>query len=115
MNMRKLLIVLAALSGCAVSAAAPAATKVMSLELGIEASTDTTTLPATNTGPVVLSCATCQARSYPVTPQTTYFIGAKSVTLAQLNAFVSTNTTRFLTIFVKPDESAVTRIVVAAN
>ena len=113
--MHKLLIVLAALSACAVSTAAPAATKVISLELGIEANTATTTLPATNTGTVVLSCATCKLRSYPVTPQTSYFIGAKSVTLAQLNTFVSTNTTRFLTIFVKPDESAVTRIVVAAN
>jgi len=48
-----------------------------------------------------------------VTPQTTYFIGAKSVTLVQLNAFVSASSTRFLTIFVKPDESAVTRIVAA--
>jgi hypothetical protein len=115
MNMRKLLIVFAALTGCALTTAALATTKVMSLELGIEASTDTTTLPASNTGTVVLTCATCQARSYPVTPQTTYFIGANSVTLAKLNTFVSTNSTRFLMIFVKPDESAVTRIVVAAN
>ena len=115
MNIRKLLIVFAALTVSALSAAAPAATKVISLELGIEATTDTTTLPASNTGTVVLNCATCTARSYRVTSQTTYFIGANSVTLAQLNTFVSTNTTRFLTIFVKPDESAVTRIVVAAN
>ena len=113
--MRKLLIVFAALTGCALTAVAPAATKVISLELGIEASTATTTLPATNTGTVVLTCATCKLRSYPVTPQTTYFIGANSVTLAQLNTFVSTSGTRFLTIFVKPDESAVTRIVAAAN
>ena len=115
MNMRKLLIVFAALTGCALTAVAPAATKVISLELGIEATTDTTTLPATNTGTVVLSCATCAIRSYPVTTQTTYFIGANSVTLAQLNVFVSTSGRRYLTIFVKPDESAVTRIVVAAN
>ena len=64
---------------------------------------------------VVLNCATCTARSYRVTPQTTYFIGANSVTLAQLNTFVSANGRRYLTIFVKPDESAVTRIVVAAD
>ena len=115
MNMRKLLIVLAVLSGCALAAAAPAATKVISTELGIEATTDVTTLPASNTGTVVLNCATCKLRSYPVTPQTTYFIGAQSVTLAQLNAFVSTSGRRFLMIFVKPDDSAVTRIVVAAN
>jgi len=63
----------------------------------------------------VLNCATCKLRSYPVTPQTTYFIGAQSVTLAQLNAFISTSGRRFLMIFVKPDDSAVTRIVVAAN
>ena len=113
--MRKLLIVLAALTGCAATAVAPAATKIVSLELGIEAITDATTLPASNTGMVVLNCATCTARSYPVTPQTTYFIGGQSVTLAQLNTFVSANGRRYLTIFVKPDESAVTRIVVAAN
>ena len=113
--MRKLLIVFAALTGCALTAVGPAATKVISLELGIEASTDTTTLPATHAGSVVLTCATCKLRSYPVTAQTAYFIGAKSVTLAQLNTFVSTSGRRYLTIFVKPDESAVTRIVVAAN
>ena len=113
--MRKLLIVLAVLSGCALAAAAPAAVKVISTELGIEATTDVTTLPASNTGTVVLNCATCKLRLYPVTPQTTYFIGAQSVTLAQLNAFVSTSGRRFLMIFVKPDDSAVTRIVVAAN
>ena len=111
--MRKLLIVFAALTACALAAAAPAATQVISTELGIEAITDVTTLPVSNTGTVVLNCATCTARSYRVTPQTTYFIGAKSVTLVQLNAFVSASSTRFLTIFVKPDESAVTRIVAA--
>ena len=115
LNIRKLLIVFAALTVSALSAAAPAATKVISLELGIEATTDTTTLPASNTGTVVLNCATCTARSYRVTSQTTYFIGANSVTLAQLNTFVGTSGRRYLTIFVKPDESAVTRIVVAAN
>ena len=115
MNMRKLLIVFAALTVSALSAEAPATSNVISLELGIEATTDTTTLPASNTGTVVLNCPTCTARSFRVTSQTTYFIGAQSVTLAQLNAFVSTSGRRYLTVFVKPDESAVTRIVVAAN
>jgi hypothetical protein len=115
MNMRKLLIVFAALTVSALSTAAPAATKVISLELGIEATTDVTTLPASNTGTVVMNCPTCTARSYPVTPQTTYFIGAQSVTLAQLSTFVSTGGRRLLMIFVKPDDSAVTRIVAAAN
>src|SRR2546429_1155206 len=96
MNIRKLLIVFAALTVSALSAAAPAATKVISLELGIEATTDTTTLPASNTGTVVLNCATCTARSYRVTSQTTYFIGANSVTLAQLNTFVGTSGRRNL-------------------
>ena len=113
--MRKLLIVAAALTSYAVAAAAPAAVKVISLELGLEASTDTVTLPATNSGPLVVSCATCKPRSYPLTPQTTYFIGSTSVTLAQLTSFVSTVGRRYLTIFVNPDASAVTRIVVAAD
>jgi hypothetical protein len=115
MNVRKVLIVAAALTCYAVAAAAPAAIKVISLELGLEASTDTITLPATNSGPLLVSCATCTPRSYPVTPQTTYFIGAKSVTLAELNTFVSRHSRRFLMIYVKPDASAITRIVVAAN
>jgi hypothetical protein len=115
MNMRKLLIVLAALTSAAMTAAASAATPVVSLELGIEAITAGVTLPATNTGPVVMSCTTCTARSYPLTPQTTYFIGATQVTLAQLNRFVSTSGIRLLTIFVTPDASVVTRIVVAAD
>lgn len=115
MNMRKLVIVLAALAGYAATAAATAAVKVISLELALEATTDTVILPATNTGPVVASCATCTPRSYPLTPQTTYFIGAKSVTLAELTTFVRSSSRRGLTIFVKPDASAVTRIVVAAN
>jgi len=111
--MRNITILFAALLISVASAAALGATKIVSVELAIEASTDMTTLPATNTGPVVLSCASCKTRSYPVTPQTAYFLGAKTVTLAQLNAFVSANGTRFLTIFVTPDGSAVTRIAVA--
>src|SRR5207237_8450236 len=101
MNIRKLLIVFAALTVSALSAAAPAATKVISLELGIEATTDTTTLPASNTGTVVLNCPSCTARSYRVTSQTTYFIAAQSVTLAQLHTFVSPRGSRYVTTCVK--------------
>jgi hypothetical protein len=113
MNIRNnLLLLVALLAICGGTAASRAATNIVSVEIGIEASTDMTTLPVTNTGAIVLSCATCRARSYHVTPQTTYFVGTDTVTLAQLNAFVISGGTRGMTIFVKPDESAVTRIVV---
>src|SRR5204863_9392108 len=105
MNMRKLLIVFAALTGCALSAVAPAATKVISLELGIEATTDTTTLPASNTGTVVLNCRTCTARSYRVTSQTTYCIGAQSDSPAQLATFVRASGRRYLPCLLTPDRS----------
>ena len=114
MNIRNnLLVLVAVLATCSATAASHAATNIVSVDIGIEASTDMTTLPVTNTGAVVLSCATCGIpRSYHVTPLTTYFVGTDTVTLAQLNAFVISGGTRSMTIFVKPDESAVTRIVV---
>jgi hypothetical protein len=89
MNIRNnLLVLVAALAICGATAASHATTNIVSVEIGIEASTDMTTLPVTNTGAIVLSCATCRPRSYHVTPQTTYFVGTATVTLAQLNAFV---------------------------
>jgi hypothetical protein len=114
MNIRNnLLVLVAALAICGATAQIHATTNIVSVEIGIEASTDMTTLPVTNTGAIVLSCASCRTpRSYRVTPQTTYFVGAATVTLAQLNAFVISGGTLGMTIFVKPDESAVTRVVV---
>jgi hypothetical protein len=113
MNIRNnLLVLVAVLAICGATAASHATTNIVSVEIGIEASTDMTTLPVTNTGAIVLSCASCRPRSYHVTPLTTYFVGTATVTLAQLNAFVISGGTRGMTIFVKPDESAVTRIVV---
>lgn len=111
MNMRKLMLVLTLAAWTSVPAVY-AASNIVSAEIGIEASTDMTTLPLSNTGVVVLACGTCQARSYHVTPQTTYFVGSDSVTLAQLNAFIATGGSRGMTIFVRTDESAVLRIVV---
>lgn len=114
MNIRNNLFgLVAVLAICGATAASHATTNIVSVDIGIEASTDMTTLPVSNTGAVVLSCASCQTpRSYHVTPLTTYFVGTDTVTLAQLNAFVISGGTRGMTIFVKPDESAVTRIVV---
>jgi len=95
--------------------ASQAGPQIVSVEISIEASTDMTTLPLTDTGAVVLACGTCKARSYHVTPQTTYYVGAQPVTLAQLNAFAAANRSQGMMIFVQPDESAVTRIVVAGQ
>jgi hypothetical protein len=114
MNIRNnLLVLVAVLVICGATAPSPATANIVSVEIAIEASTDMTTLPVTNTGAVVLSCATCRTpRSYHVTPLTTYFVGTDTVTLAQLNAFVISGGARGMTIFVKPDQSDVTRIVV---
>ncbi len=112
--MRKLILALT-LAAWTSAPAVYAASNIVSAEIGIEASTDMTTLPVTDTGAVVLACATCRARSYHVTPQTTYFVGTDSVTLAQLNAFVASSGARGMTIFVKTDESAVLRIVVSGQ
>jgi hypothetical protein len=112
--MRKLILALTLAASISVPAVY-AASGIVSAEIGIEASTDMTTLPVTNTGAVVLACATCRARSYHVTPQTTYFVGTDAVTLAQLSAFVATGGSRGMTIFVTTDESAVLRIVVSGQ
>jgi len=116
MYLRHFLILLLAITvGVTLPRAAQAATKIVSIEIGIEASTDMTTLPLTDTGAVVLACGTCKARSYHVTPQTTYFVGSEAVNLAQLNAFAAANRSQAMTVFVKPDESVVTRIVVTGQ
>jgi len=112
MNMRKLMLALILASWLP---AVYAASNIVSAEIGIEASTDMTTLPATDTGVVVLACGTCRARSYHVTPKTTYFVGSDSVTLAELSTYISTGGSRAMTIFVATDESAVLRIVVAGQ
>jgi hypothetical protein len=113
MNIRNNLFVSAvALVICGVPAGIHAATQIVSVEIGIEASTDMATLPSTDTGAMVLSCASCRTRTYHVTPQTTYFVGTASVTLAQLKAFVISGGIRGMTIYTKPDESDVTRIVI---
>jgi hypothetical protein len=112
---RSLLALLAITTVATLPRAAQAAPNIVSVEIAIEASTDMTTLPLTDTGTVVLACATCKARTYHVTPQTTYFVGSEAVTLVQLNAFAAANRSHAMSIFVKPDESAVTRIVVAGQ
>jgi hypothetical protein len=116
MNMRnQLLLVALTFAAWTAPSASYAAASIISAEIGIEASTDMTTLPLTNTGAVVLACGTCIPRSYHVTPRTTYFVGTDSVTLAQLNAFVTSNSACAMTIFVTTDQSAVLRIVVAGQ
>jgi hypothetical protein len=109
------LVLVAALAICGMTAVSHATANIVTVENAVEASTDMATLPVTNTGAIVLSCASCRTRTYHVTPQTTYFVGTDSVTLAQLNAFVISSGTRGMTIYVIPNDSVVIRIIVSGQ
>ena len=86
--------------------------KVISLEYGIESSTDIAILPTSSSSSITLTCASCASRTYPVTTDTKYFIGPTSVSLAELNAFARGRAVNF-TFFITKDGSAVTRIVMS--
>jgi hypothetical protein len=88
--------------------------KVISVDYGIETSTDSMLLPSSTLGAVVLTCPSCAAHSYQLTNETSYFIGDKPATFAAFGAFLKTAGSRGATLFVKPDGKAVTRIRVSA-
>jgi hypothetical protein len=95
-----------------VLAVAHATVPVVSVDYGIEGSTDTTLLPTSTSGTVVFTCADCNARSYQLTDATTFFVGTAPVSLPQLLAYAKTAGTHSLTVFIKPKETVVTRIVI---
>ncbi len=88
--------------------------KDISVEYGVEADTSSVLLPASALGSVVLTCENCKERSYPLTSATVYQLGQAAVSYAQFAAYVHTATGP-LTIFIKPDSSAVTRIVMSGR
>jgi hypothetical protein len=115
MDMRKHMLALFASLAIGVLAVAHATVPVVSVDYGIEGSTDTTLLPTSTSGSVVLTCADCGSRSYQVTDATTFFVGTAPVSLAQLLAFAKTGGPHNLTVFIKPKAPVVTRIVIAGQ
>ena len=115
MDMRKKLLALLVTIAIGGVTGTYAATKVVSVELGIEASSDMLVLPSTNLGSVVLTCDSCAARSYQLTRQTTYFIGKEAVTLGAFGTFLRSGGVHGVMLFVKPNQPVVTRIVASAQ
>ncbi len=89
--------------------------KDISVDYGLEADTSSVLLPASALGSVVFTCASCKSRSYTLTGSTLYQIGASAVTFAEFAAYARSQTLRPLTVFIRPDGSAVTRIVMSGQ
>jgi hypothetical protein len=112
MTIRNRLLALLAASALSVMTVAQAdnPNKIVSIDYGIETSSDTILMPSSGLGTVVLTCTGCTARSYQLTNQTAYFIGEKQATFATFGAYLKTSGVRSAVLFVKPDGKAVTRI-----
>ncbi len=115
MTMRNNLLGLLFTIAAGAATVAHAQVKVVSVDYGIETSTDTMLMPSTSLGSVVLTCKTCTPKTFPLTNQTTFFIGDKPATFAAFGAFLRTAGARSAVVFVKPDGKAVTRIRVLAG
>jgi hypothetical protein len=115
MTMRNNLFALLFAIAAGAATVAHAQVKVVSVDYGIETSTDTILMPSSNLGSVVLTCKDCLPRTFPLTSQTTFLIGDRPATFAAFGAFLRTAGSRGAIVFVKPDGKAVTRIRVSAG
>jgi hypothetical protein len=109
MTIRSNLLVLLAAAAIFASVAVRAESSVVSIEHGIEASTDTLLMPSSTSGSVTLTCATCNAKSWRLTNQTKLLIGERAVTLQEFTSYIQ-GTKYNATIFVAVGEPVVTRI-----
>ena len=109
MNLR---LITAALLAFASQGLAAPSTAPTTVEMGIEASSDTITLPASLPGAIVFSgCASCNRSPLRITTGTTLLLGTKAITLAQLVALAH-GSARFMMIYYRPGSPEITRIVV---
>ncbi len=115
MTMRNNLLALLLTVAAGAATVAHAQTKVVSLDYGIETSTDTMLLPSSSLGSIVLKSETSTPKTFPLTNQTVFLIGDKPTTFAAFGVFLRTAGTRGAIVFVKPDGKAVTRIRVSAG
>lgn len=85
-----------------------------SLEDAIESSTEVVVLPTSQPGTLTFrDCAEpCKLRTLDVTAQSTFFVGASQVTLAEFNAYIRRTGPQFLMVFRQPDRKNVTRLMV---
>jgi hypothetical protein len=116
MDTRKVLLALFATLAASVMSVTHAQGKITPIDYGVEASTAMVVMPTSTSGSIVLRCANCALRSYPLTSATVLSIGNKAVSLQQFNAYLATLTGgRPMTIFITPDSSRVTRICVSGD
>jgi hypothetical protein len=114
MIMRKNLLALLAAVALGAVTVAQAEVPVVSVDYGIETSTDVMLMPSSNLGSVVLRCDACVSKSFRLTGQTLYLVGTRPVTFAELGANLRAGGARSVMLFVNPDGSEVTRIVAPA-
>jgi hypothetical protein len=85
-------------------------------EMGIEASSDNVTLPASVPGAIVFSaCAACNRSPLRITATTQLLLGNKPITLAQLSTLAHAGNARFMMVYYHPGSPDVTRIAVPAR
>jgi hypothetical protein len=110
--MRKNLFAL--LTAVAIAASAAAADRpIVSVDLGIEVSADTLSMPGTSSGSVTHSCVGCKPASYRLTDKTTYQVGTRFVTFGEFATAIR-GTSQLVVLFIKPNEPVVTRLIAPA-
>jgi len=88
---------------------------VRSTEDSLESNSESVTLPAAVGGTLYFNtCAGCNGQGLYLTKDSRYFVGNVQVTLDQLRQVIGGKQPRLLTIFHRPGDSAVTRIIVFA-
>lgn len=83
------------------------------VELGIETSTLSVSLPDDSSGSIaVTACASCKPMVLQLAPGSRYFIGKSQVTYAQLRSLARTSNSRQLNIYYQAKGREITRLVV---
>jgi hypothetical protein len=104
---------IAALGLTALLLAASATATMHIVELGIETSTLTVSLPDDTTGSIaVTACASCKPMVLQLSPGSRYFIGKSQVTYAQLRSLARSGDSRQLNIYYQAKGREITRLVV---
>lgn len=96
----------------ALAQARPAPVKL--LEDAIETSTDAVILPSSQPGRLSFrNCGEpCNMRALELTSESKIFVGGTEVSIADFNAYVRRTGPQFLMVFVQPNRTAITRLMV---
>jgi hypothetical protein len=88
---------------------------VVSLERGIEASTDTVLLPTSVPGSLTVNrCPGCRSQALAVTTDTTFYVGSVKVPLSDFRARVAAAPSTFLMVFASVKDAVALRVVLHA-